>query len=266
MIDKILVKEVVAPILIILISLILNLIIKKLLKNLFKVKKNISRKQKTIYSLIYNIVKYFILIVAFLMILDVFGVDTKTLITSLGVLGLVVGLALQDLLKDFISGITIIFENQYCIGDTVCVGDFKGEVIGLGLKSTRIRSNTGEIKILSNRNISEVINYSQMSSKAIVDVSIAYEEDYEKVESILNKLFEDVKKNKTIPYLKDEIKVLGINELSESSVVIRITVETESCKQYDVQRLIMKEIKKVFDKENIKIPYPQIEVHNGKGI
>ena len=180
MLDKILVKEIVAPTFIILIALLLNFIFKKLLKRFFKVKKNISKKQKTIYSLVYNIVKYFIFIVAFLMILDVFGVDTKTLIASFGVLGLVVGLALQDMLKDFISGMTIIFENQYCIGDIISVGDFKGEVIGLGIKTTRIRSYTGEVKILSNRNISEVINYSQMPSVALVDVSVAYEEDYSK--------------------------------------------------------------------------------------
>lgn len=266
MLDKILVKEIVAPILIIIISFLLNLICKKLLKRFFKIKKSISNKQKTIYSLVYNVVKYFILIVAFLMILDIFGVDTKSLIASLGVLGLVVGLAFQDLLKDFISGMTIIFENQYCIGDIISVGDFKGEVIGLGLKTTRIRSYTGEVKILSNRNISEVINYSQMSSFALVDVSVAYEEDYEKVEKLLNNLFIDIKKNKRIPFLKSDIKVLGINELADSAVIIRIMAETESYKQYDVQRLIMKEIKTLFDKENIKIPYPQIEVHNGKGI
>lgn len=266
MLDKILVKEIVAPVLIILIALLLNFIFKKLLKRFFKIKKNISKKQKTIYSLVYNIVKYFILIVALLMILDVFGVDTKTLIASFGVLGLVVGLALQDMLKDFISGMTIIFENQYCIGDIISVGDFKGEVIGLGLKTTRIRSYTGEVKILSNRNISEVINYSQMPSVALVDVSVAYEEDYSKVEKVLNNLFQDIKKNNRIPFLKNDIKVLGIEELSGSAVIIRIMAETESCKQYDVQRLIMKEIKEKFDKANIKIPYPQIEVHNGKGI
>ena len=105
-----------------------------------------------------------------------------------------------------------------------------------------------------------------MSSFALVDVSVAYEEDYEKVEKLLNNLFIDIKKNKRIPFLKSDIKVLGINELADSAVIIRITAETESYKQYEVQRLIMKEIKNLFDKENIKIPYPQIEVHNGKGI
>ena len=100
MLDKILIKEVIAPIIIILSSLLIYFVIKRILKRVFKIKKSATKKEKTIYSLINNIVKWFIIIIAFLMILDVFGVDTKTLVASLGVLGLVVGLALQDILKD----------------------------------------------------------------------------------------------------------------------------------------------------------------------
>lgn len=261
--DKILVKEVVAPILIILISFFIYIIFKFFLKKGFKIKKNVTKKQKTIYSLISNIVKYFIIIVAFLMILDVFGVDTKTLVASLGVLGLVVGLALQDILKDFISGIFIIFENQYCLGDTISVNGFKGEVISLGLKTTKIRCYTGEIKIFSNRNVSEVINYSQMSSLAIIDVGVSYKEDYDHVEKVVNNLLKKLNKEKTIPKVIGDISLLGINKLGDSSVEVRIVAETEAMENFAVERLLRKEIKKCFDTENIKIPYPQIEVHNG---
>lgn len=266
MLEKILIKEVVAPILIVIISFIVYRIAKTLLKRAFKIKKTVSKKQKTIYSLTSNIVKYFIMIIAFLMILDVYGVDTKTLIASLGVLGLVVGLALQDILKDFISGLFIIFENQYCLGDTISVNNFKGEVISLGLKTTRIRSYTGEVQIISNRNISEVINYSQMDSLAIVDVGVAYEEDYDKVEKTVEKLLNKLNSEKSIPNLKSDLNLLGITKLGDSSVEIRIVAETVAGEQFGVERLIRKEIKKCFDKENIKIPYPQIEVHDGKRV
>lgn len=266
MLDKILIKEIVAPVLIVLISFIVYTISKLLLKRGFRIKQSTNKKQKTIYSLTINIVKYFIIIVSFLMILDVFGVDTKTLVASLGVLGLVVGLALQDILKDFISGLFIIFENQYCLGDTIAVGDFKGEVISLGLKTTRIRSYTGEVKILSNRNVSEVINYSQMSSLAIVDVGISYEDDYDHVEEVTNKLLVKLNKEKTIPNILSDIELLGINKLADSSVIMRIVVETKSGENFAVERLLRKEIKKCFDLEHVKIPYPQIEVHNGKRI
>lgn len=263
MLDKILIKEVVKPILIILVAFILYFAIKGVVKRFFKIKRKVSKKEKTVYELVMNIIKYFIIIVAFLMILDVYGVDTKTLVTSLGVVGLVAGLALQDTLKDFISGISIIFENQYCVGDIIEINSFRGEVISLGLKTTRIKSYTGEIKIIPNRNVTEVINFSQSETLAIVDIGVAYEEDYSHVEDVLNKLINKLNNEKTIPYVKGNINLLGINELADSSVQVRVVVEVEFYKHYDVERLLRKEIKKCFDEENIKIPYPQVEVHNG---
>lgn len=265
MLEKILVKEVVAPIIIIISSFLIYFIIKRILKRIFKIRTKATKKEKTIYSLISNIIKWFIIIIAFLMILDVFGVDTKTLVASLGILGLVIGLALQDILKDFISGLFIIFENQYCIGDVIEVKGYKGEVINLGLKTTRIRNYTGEVKIIPNRNVEDVINYSQMSSLAVVDVSVAYEENYDRVEKVINKLLEKLNKDK-IPNVKGDIKLLGITKLGDSSIEIRIVAETASYEQFEVERILRKEIKATFDKEKIKIPYPQIEVHNGKGI
>lgn len=260
--DVILVREVIAPIIIVLLSSLIYFIIKRILKRFFKIRKKVSKKEKTIYNLVINIIRWFIIIIAFLMILDVFGVDTKTLVASLGVLGLVIGLALQDMLKDFISGLFIIFENQYCIGDIIEVKGFKGEVINLGLKTTRIRSYTGEVKIIPNRNVEDVINYSQMSSLAVVDVSVAYEENYDKVEKVVNELLDKLNKEK-IPNVKGDLKLLGINKLADSGVEIRIVGETTSYENFEVERIIRRKIKETFDKENIKIPYPQIEVHNG---
>ena len=89
-------------------------------------------------------------------ILDVYGIDTKSILASLGVFTAVLALALQDILKDFVAGITIMLEGQYRIGDTITVNSFKGEVISLTLKTTRVKAYTGEIKIFANRNISEV--------------------------------------------------------------------------------------------------------------
>src|SRR5574344_1847320 len=123
MLDKILVKEVIAPILIVIGAFALYKIIKKVLKKLLKLKKNPDRRQKTILSVSTNIIKYFIVIIAILMILEVFGIDTKTIVASLSVVGLVIGLALQDILKDFIGGMSIIFENQFGIGDNVTINN-----------------------------------------------------------------------------------------------------------------------------------------------
>ena len=191
-----------------------------------------------------------------------YGINVTSFLTGLGIVGIIVGLALQDLAKDLIAGFTIILENQYAIGDTISIGDFKGEVIYLGLKTTRIKSYEGQIKIIANRNISEVINYSMENSLAIVDIDVSYEENNDKVEKVLKELTAEL--SKTLPNLKGKVELLGIQELASSSVRYRIIAPTVAMQHYEVERILRKEIKDRLDKENIKIPYPQIEVHHGE--
>lgn len=219
------------------------------------------KKINTIRSLCNNIGKYILIFIGILIILNACGVSATTILTSLGVVGVVVGLALQDILKDFISGIFILIENQFSVGDIIEIDSFKGEVIFLGLKSTRIKKYTGEVKIISNRNIIEVINYSKSNSLAIVEVNVAYEEDILKVEDILIKLCDKLKKE--IKEVTGDINVLGIERLDNSSVVFKITALTKSMEHFNVQRKLLKEIKLELEKNKIKIPYPQVEVHNG---
>lgn len=260
--DKILIKEVVGPILIILISTLVYLILKSLVNNLFRIKNKYvdKRKSKTINGLINNLIKYFIIVIDIVMILDIFGIDTKTLIASLGVVGLVAGLAVQDTLKDFVAGICIILENQYRVGDTITVKGFRGEVIDLGIKSTKIKAYTGEVMIIPNHLIEEVINHSMDKSVAIIDIPVSYDTDLDKLDTVLKNLFKDI----NIDGIKGDISILGLESYSDSSIVYRVIVDTEPMKHYQVQRDLRKEIKKVLDKNKIEIPFPQVVVHNGK--
>lgn len=261
MLEILLSKKVLGPIIIIIGFSIVYYILKNVIKKALLNKTVDDKRKKTIISLINNLIKYFFIIIAILMILSIYGINTTALITSLGVVGVMAGLALQDILKDFLAGVSIITENQYAIGDTVTINGFKGEVISLGIKTTSIKSYTGDIKYISNRNITEVINHSKDFSLAVIEVSISYEENIEKVEKVLNKLFK--KLNKEIDYLKSDIQLLGIEDLAASAVVFRITAETEPLKHFDVQRTLRKEIKQELDKNNISIPYDQLVVHNG---
>ncbi|MDD3391937.1 MAG: mechanosensitive ion channel [Bacilli bacterium] len=238
MLDKILTKEIVAPMVIIIGGLILSSVIRKIIKKTLyiKISKIDKKKNKTIVGLIDNIVKYFIFIVVVLMILDVYGIDTKTLIASLGVVGLALGLSLQDIIKDFLAGITIIFDNQYVVGDIVMIGDFKGEVISLGLKTTKIKAWTGEVKMIANHNISEVINYSSNNSLAIVDLPFSKSIDIEKVEKQLQDIIKDL--NKTLENIAKPIDFLGINKITLASIEYRIIVETKPLCNFEVERKI----------------------------
>lgn len=218
------------------------------------------KRQKTIYSLITNILKYVIMFIVLILILKEFGINTTSLLASLGVVGLVVGLALQDTIKDFVSGIFIITDREYEVGDYVTIDNFTGEIIQLGLKTTKIRAYTGEVKSINNSNITTVINFSQYNSNLILDIDVDYKEDADKVIKILNKLVPKISK---MPEVKKEVSVLGIDEFKESAVKYRMFIETKPYEYFTVKRATLKMIKEEFERQNIKIPYPQVEVHNG---
>ena len=258
MLDKLIKKEIIAPIVIVLVGYILYKVITSIIKKKFKAK---TKKTETIKALFINIIKVFFIVTVIIMVLDIFGINVKTIIASLGVFAAVLALAMQDLLKDFISGISIVLEGQFSIGDIISVGDFKGEVVYLSLKTTKIKSYTGEIKIIANHNIENVINYSINESLAIVDVCVSYSEDLEKVEKVLNNICK--KMNKEIEDLAGEFEILGVQELGDSSIKYRLTCLTVPCKHLFVQRKAYKIIKQEFDKNNIEIPFPQVVVHNG---
>ncbi len=261
--DLILIKEIVGPILIVLVSILLYLIVKNVVNRVFRIRnKYVDRKKsKTINSLINNLFKYFIIIIDAVMILDIFGIDTKTLIASLGVVGIVAGLAVQDTLKDFVAGMTIILENQYRVGDTVTIKGFRGEVIDLGIKSTKIRSLTGEVMIVPNHLIEEVINHSLEKSVAIVDIPLSYDTNIEKFEKVIKDLFSNL--NNSIPGIRGDIKLLGIQSYDDSSITYRIICDTNPMEHLQVERDLKKIIKQCLDKNHIVIPFPQVVIHNG---
>lgn len=247
---------------IVLSTIMLYLIIREILSNIFfqKAKEDANKKAQTIILVVTNIIKYFLIIVDVLMILDVSGIDTKGLMASLGILSIIIGLSLQDLLKDIIAGVAILTENQFSVGDNVKIGDFRGDVVYLGLKTTRVRSYTGEIKIIANRNITEVINYSLKPSKSLIDLSIPYEEDYEKTKKIIETVADRLEVNYTIK--KAEIQ--GIQAFEDNYYVVRIVAITKPVQDSQFKKTFLEEILKEFKKHNIKKPYQKMEVQHEK--
>jgi len=261
--ENILIRRTITSLIIILVAFIIYKVLKKVINKIFELQsKNISKKkQNTLKAFFTNMVRFIIVLLTGLLVLEVFGFDTGVIITSLGAVTVVIGLAFQDLLKDFIAGISLTFQNSYNVGDTITVNGFKGEVISMGMKATKLKAASGDILIINNGAINEIINHTIANSLAVVDVGVAYESDIEKVESILNKLAKNL--SKKIPELKGEITVLGVEALGDSAVVFRITAEVEANKQYQIQRELRKQIKIELDKNNISIPYNQLVIHNG---
>ena len=258
-------KLIIVPIIYIILGIIIFKILKKLVIKLME-RKHLKASQrqriKTLIGLIVNIIKYLIIIFVVLAILSMWGINVKSILAGLGIGTAIIGLAFKDLATDLIAGFSIITEGEYEIGDTIEVDGFMGEVIFIGLRTTRIRNFKGATKIIANHYMDNIINYSENNSLAVVDVSIAYECDEELIEKTFEKIFKDL--NGNIPHAVGDLQLWGVNELSDSAVVYRVVVETESMQQFAVQRYLRKEIKKGLNAAKVKIPYKQIEVHNGK--
>ena len=221
-----------------------------------------KKRRRTLVSLIKNVLRYGLIIIMGVTLLNLYGVNTNSIIAGLGIVSVVLGFALQDALKDIINGLNIMFDYYFVVGDVVTYENFTGTVVEFGLKTTKIKKHTGEVLVIANRNIDKVVNISHERATVIINIPTAYEEKYEKVERVLNKVLEQAKeKYENIA----DTTFLGIDSFGESGVIYSIRF---SCKkretQWELKRQVLKDIKGAYDKNNIKIPYNQLEVHNGK--
>lgn len=256
-------KQLIETVIIVFALMAIYIAFKNLATNILlkKARRKSDKKALTTITVTTNVLKYLLYIIGILLVLDIWGVNTKALLTSLGVVGVIVGLALQDLLKDIIAGVAILTEDQFQVGDNIKIGEFRGDVISLGLKTTKIRAYSGEVRIIANRNITEVTNYSLKASKSVVDIPTSYENDIDKVKETIEKV---CKKLEEKEYVTGDIQILGVEDLADSSVNIRVVATTKPTYNYEFRRALLEEIIREFKKQNLTIPYPQLEVHNEK--
>ena len=260
-------KMIYGPILTILIAYLIYNIVKSVLYKIGDPKKYSGydlKRRKTVVDLISNFIKIFTIIIVLLVILNIYGINTTSVIASLGVASAVLGLAFQDTLKDVIGGVNIIMDNYFIVGDIVNYNDFTGEVISFGFKVTKIKNVNNEELTVANRNITQIINLSKEKAAVQVKFAVAYEEDIEKVERVISKILTQISTIENVD--ENTVQYLGVDELSDSSVNFLIKFICERDKQWQTKRDALRIIKKELDKNGIKIPYQQIEVHNGKNI
>jgi small conductance mechanosensitive channel len=203
------------------------------------------KKRRTVTNLFQNIIKYIILIFAVLAIFSIYGVNIAGIVASLGIAATIIGLALQDTFKDIINGISIITENYFIVGDIVQYKTFTGEVIEFGLKSTKIKSSNGEVMVIANRNILELINLSQKEQVVSIDVSISHDTKVKQVEKVITKNI--LPKLETIENInKDSIKYLGVNEIASSHIKYLVQFSCIRDKQIqakrDANKIILEEL------------------------
>jgi len=253
------VGNVISSILVIFISLMIIKISKTTLKKVGLKPGPLQKRKKTISKVTASIIKYIIGLLMFLVVLAIWGINVAPALAGLGILGLVIGLGAQKFINDLISGFFIIFEQHFDVGDVIEVQGFKGEVTDIGLKTTRLRNWKGEVKILSNGEISTLINYSKNPSIAIVEFGIAYQEDIQKTIDILT--VELPKMRLEFPMIIEDPKVVGVIGLNSSSVDLRVIAKTVNEQHYAIERELRKRIKLILNEHDIEIPFPQVVVH-----
>ncbi|WP_254052747.1 mechanosensitive ion channel family protein [Bacillus sp. V59.32b] len=238
---------------------------KKIIKKFFALREKSplrvsERREATILRLSQNVLTYVIYFISFIMILEIMGIEVKALLAGAGIVGLAVGFGAQSLVKDVITGFFIILEDQFAVGDYIRINQFEGEVLEIGLRTTKIKSPTGELHVLPNGSIMEVTNYSVLNSVAVVDVSIPYDSDVELAERVISELLKGMPER-----YEDLVKtpeLLGIQTLSPTEIVLRVLAETQPTRHWYIGRILRKEIRAILDENGIESPVPQMVMYD----
>jgi small conductance mechanosensitive channel len=224
----------------------------------------IQKRTGTLSSTIVKIVGIIILIVAIITILPEFGVNIVPLITFIGVGGLAIAFAAQNLVRDFISGFFILMEDQYRIGDVVSIAGIAGLVEDITLRRTILRDLDASVHSVPNGKVELSTNMTKKYSRVNLNVSVSYGENLKHVIDIINKICQEMASE---PKWKDDFittpSVLRVDKLGDSGIDIKILGDTKPAKQWAIMGELRLRLKDTFDKEGIEIPWPHTKVYFG---
>lgn len=217
-----------------------------------------AMRTETIGGVLRSLSSVAIWVFAILMVISEFGYSLGPLIAGAGIVGIALGFGSQKLVQDFLSGIFMILEDQYGVGDIIDAGEAIGTVEALGLRTTRVRDVRGTVWHIPNGEISRVGNFSQEWSRALLDIGVAYDTDLghatEVIERVATAMYEDADWSEMFV---EEPSVWGVQDLGDSDIAIRLVMKVVPAQQWKVEREFRRRIKDVFDAEDIEIPFPQ---------
>lgn len=246
-------------------NVVLALALVVLISNVLLIVLNLFRNRRgrigTLVTVISSLIKYTSVLVAFCWILSIIGVNVSTIFASVGIFALILGFGAESLVADLVTGVFILFENQYNVGDIVEIDGFRGKVKEIGIRTLSLEDTGGNIKIINNSELKNIVNRSNQRSVAVCDVSVSYNTDIEELEEKLVNMLQKIKAKHTDIFI-GRVEFVGVEALADSGVVLRIIADVSEENIFKGRRLLNKEIKIMFDKDGIIIPYPQVDVHS----
>ncbi|HJR99553.1 MAG TPA: mechanosensitive ion channel family protein [Flavobacterium sp.] len=256
---------------IILIALFLNKILNRFIDKAVRIairpdryssKEAEEKRENTLIQIFTTTAKICILCITGLMILGEFGIEIGPILAAAGIVGLAFGFGGQYLIRDIITGLFIILENQYRVGDVVDLDLASGKVEQITLRKTTLRDIDGNVHHIPHGEIKRVSNFSTEFSRININIGVSYNTDLEHVISVINKIGNDLaNEEQWKPHIVQAPQFLRIDEFAGSSIVLKILGETLPDKKWDITGELRKRIKITFDKEGIEIPFPQLVIH-----
>ena len=220
-----------------------------------------ERKGMTLISLLSSLLHYVAAIVILCWGLSILGVNVNAIVASVGIVALIVGFGAESLVADVVTGIFLLFENQYNVGDIVEVNGFRGTVKEIGIRTTSIMDVGGNVKIINNSEMKNILNRSDNISRAVSDIAIPYETDLEALEAKLPKLMEDIYEARK-DVMEGAPRYLGVQQLADSSVILRFVVDVAEKDIYTGARILNRDLWLGFRKLGVECPFPQVDVHS----
>ena len=191
-------------------------------------------------------------------VLGAFNINLGPLIAGAGIAGIALGFGAQNLVRDFLSGMFMLLEDQYGVGDVIDVGEATGAVESVSLRTTRLRSVDGTVWYVPNGEIRRVGNMSQHWSRALLDVPVAYGTDLDAASELIKRVADELAADPEWSSLVlSDPEVWGLEQLGESQMSIRLVVQTVPLEQWKVMRELRRRLKLAFDAEGVEIPFPQ---------
>jgi len=230
------------------IALIISFILRRAIYKFFRLQGRCSAKSETLSSVLINFVKYGIGFLAVSQILTYFGVRIESILAVAGIGGVAIGFGAQTIVRDVLSGIFILLENQYNVGEVVQIGGLAGIIESVGIRTTKIREANGRLHILPNSSISIVTNLSRDYQRPTINLEFPASHP---VDNILDMLTDEMSKAVSLPGLTSPPKVQGLIDLSPSSFTIQIQAECETNYCWPIERELRRLIKLRFEKENV---------------
>lgn len=221
-----------------------------------------EKRNETLASVIITGARVVIMVFSGLMVLPEFGVNIAPLLAGAGIAGLAIGFGAQSFVKDVISGLFILFEDQYRKGDVVKVAGVSGMVEDVNFRRTVLRDLDGVQHHIPNGEISSASNLTKQWSRVNMNISVAYDTNLDRAIKVLNEVGMSLAQDAHwAKFIIKPPQVLRVDEFSDSAIEIKVLGDTKPLKQWDVMGELRLRIKRAFDREGIVIPFPQRDVH-----